>query len=55
MAELLVELYPSRGGETCFFLCAAVSAEGLRETARQAALPFERVAEAVAEPLRENE
>ena len=34
--------------ETCFFMCEAASADAVRETARRAALPFERVAEAVA-------
>jgi hypothetical protein len=35
--------------ETCFFLYQAVSADAVREAARRAALPFERVSEAVAE------
>jgi hypothetical protein len=34
--------------ETCFLLCEAVSAEAVRESARRAALRFERIAEAVA-------
>ncbi len=34
--------------ETCFFLCEAASVEAVRETARRAALSFERIAEAVA-------
>lgn len=36
--------------ETCFFLYEAASADAVREAARRAALPFERVSEAVAEP-----
>jgi hypothetical protein len=36
--------------ETCFLLLEAGSAEAVREAARRAALPFERVAEAVAAP-----
>jgi Protein of unknown function (DUF4242) len=36
--------------ETCFFLYQAVSADAVREAAQRAALPFERVSEAVAEP-----
>lgn len=39
--------------ETCFFMCEAGSADAVREAARRAALPFERVAEAVAESNRE--
>ena len=39
--------------ETCFFMCEAVSADAVREAARRAALPFERVAEAVAGSNRE--
>jgi len=35
--------------ETCFFLYQAASAEAVREADRRAALPFERVSEAVAE------
>lgn len=35
--------------ETCFFLCEAASAESVHEVARRAALPFERIAEAVGE------
>jgi hypothetical protein len=31
--------------ETCFFLCEAASVEAVRETARRAALSFERIAE----------
>ena len=31
--------------ETCFFLCEAASIEAVRETARRAALSFERIAE----------
>ncbi len=34
--------------ETCFVLCEAASAAAVHETARRAALTFERVAEAVA-------
>jgi hypothetical protein len=34
--------------ETCFLLCEAASVEAVRETARRAALSFERIAEAVA-------
>lgn len=33
--------------ETCFYLYEAASAEQVREAARRAALPFERVAKAV--------
>ena len=36
--------------ETCFFLYESGSAEAVREAARRAALPFERVAEAVTHP-----
>lgn len=36
--------------ETCFFLYEAVSADAVREAARRAQLPFERIAEAIAEP-----
>lgn len=39
--------------ETCFFICEAASADIVRETARRAAVPFERVAEAVAVSNRE--
>ena len=39
--------------ETCFFICEAASADTVREAARRAALPFERVAEAVAGSNRE--
>ncbi len=35
--------------ETCFFLYEAASTDAVREVARRAALPFERVSEAVAE------
>jgi hypothetical protein len=35
--------------ETCFFLYQAASAEAVHEAARRAALPFERVSEAVAD------
>ena len=35
--------------ETCFFLYQACSADAVREAARRAALPFERVSAAVAE------
>lgn len=31
--------------ETCFFLCEAASADVVREVARRAALPYDRVAE----------
>ena len=34
--------------ETCFFLCEAVSEEAVRETARRAALSFERISKTVA-------
>jgi hypothetical protein len=34
--------------ETCFVLCEAASADAVHETARRAALTFERIAEAVA-------
>ena len=34
--------------EICFFLYEAVSADAVREAAQRAALPFERVSEAVA-------
>ena len=40
--------------ETCFFLCEAASADAVREAARRAALPFERIAEALAESREEN-
>jgi len=36
--------------ETCFHLCEAGSAEAVREAVRRAAIPFERVAEVLAEP-----
>jgi hypothetical protein len=36
--------------ETCFVLLQAGSAEAAHEAARRAALPFERLAEALAEP-----
>ena len=39
--------------ETCFFMCEAASADAVRETARRAALPFDRIAVAVAELNRE--
>jgi Protein of unknown function (DUF4242) len=39
--------------ETCFFLFEAASAEAVREAARRAALPFERVTEVVTEAKRE--
>jgi hypothetical protein len=32
--------------ETCFLLCEAASADTVREVARRAAIPFERIAEA---------
>jgi hypothetical protein len=35
--------------ETCFFLYEAASAEAVRKAARRAAIPFERVAQAVTE------
>jgi hypothetical protein len=35
--------------EICFFLYEAVSADAVREAAQRAALPFERVSEAVAQ------
>ncbi|MDQ3669189.1 MAG: DUF4242 domain-containing protein [Actinomycetota bacterium] len=34
--------------ETCFLLCEAGSVDDVRETARRAALSFERIAEALA-------
>jgi Protein of unknown function (DUF4242) len=34
--------------ETCFYLYEATSADDVREVARRAALPFERIAEAIA-------
>jgi len=40
--------------ETCFVLCEAATADAVRETARRAALTFERIAEAVA-PTRDEE
>lgn len=40
--------------ETCFYLYEAASADAVREAARRARLPFERVAEAVAEPKGES-
>lgn len=36
--------------ETCFHMYEAASVEAVREAARRAALPFERVTEAVADP-----
>lgn len=39
--------------ETCFFICEAASAETVREAARRAELPFDRIAVAVAELNRE--
>jgi hypothetical protein len=36
--------------DACFHLYAAASAEHVREAARRAALPFERVVEAISEP-----
>ncbi len=36
--------------ETCFFIYEAASADDVREAATRAALPFERVTEAVSEP-----
>jgi hypothetical protein len=36
--------------ETCFHLCEAGSAEAVHEAVRRAAIPFERVAEVLAEP-----
>lgn len=41
--------------ETCFHLCEAGSAEAVREVVRRAAIPFERVAEAIAEPRDDQE
>ncbi len=43
--------------ETCFYLYEAASAELVREVARRAQLPFDRVAEAVADlaPTRHEE
>src|SRR5437764_5027776 len=37
--------------ETCFYLCEACSADAVREVARRATLPFERVTEAMAGPI----
>jgi len=53
-AELAVEGMPVRlvrsifvpEDETCFLLVEAATAENVRETARRAALPFERLVEA---------
>ena len=39
--------------ETCFFLFEAASATAVQEAGRRAAVQFERVVEAVAEPHRE--
>lgn len=39
--------------ETCFYVYEAASVETVREAARRAALPFERVTEAVADPTGE--
>jgi hypothetical protein len=39
--------------ETCFHLYEAASVDAVREVARRAALPFERVTEAVAASSRE--
>ena len=36
--------------ETCFFLCESSTVDAVREAVRRAALPFDRVAEALAEP-----
>ncbi len=36
--------------ETCFYLYEADSGDAVREAARRAGLPFDRIAEAVAEP-----
>jgi hypothetical protein len=36
--------------ETCFYLYEAGSADAVREAARRAGLPFERISEAIAEP-----
>ncbi len=36
--------------ETCFYLCEACSADAVREVARRATLPFERVTEAIGNP-----
>lgn len=38
-----------REDETCLFLYEAVSADAVREVARRAALPYERITEATAE------
>lgn len=39
--------------ETCLLLFEAQSVEAVREVARRAAVPFERIAEAIADPLDE--
>jgi hypothetical protein len=39
--------------ETCFLLCEAASADTVREVARRAALPYERIAETLAGPREE--
>jgi hypothetical protein len=39
--------------ETCFLMFEAASIDTVRDTARRAALPFERVTEAVVEPRQE--
>lgn len=36
--------------ETCFFLYEAASADAVRAAAQRADLPFDRIAEAIAEP-----
>jgi hypothetical protein len=40
--------------ETCFHLYEADSGEAVREAAQRAELPFDRIAEAVAEPKGES-
>ena len=41
--------------ETCFYLYEAETVDGVREAARRAGLPFERIAEAISESKRATE
>ena len=41
--------------ETCFYLYEAETVDAVREAARRAALPFERIAEAISESRRATE
>ncbi len=41
--------------ETCFYLYEAETVEAVREAARRAALPFERISEAISESKRATE